>query len=302
MLQVGRGLDLGQEPLGADHGGELGAEHLERDLAVVAEVLGQVDGGHAAGAELALEAVAVGEGGLEAAEQFGHGGFVVGDAGRCVGAGVWLGRRMLLLASASLREYARDHPPRRRASGMSQLHDALSDALADRYRIERELGRGGMATVYLAQRPQARPPGRAQGAPPRARRRARPRALPARDPARRPAPASPHPDRARLGRGRRAGSGSPCRSSRASRSATGSGASASCRWTTRSASRARSAGALDYAHQHGVIHRDIKPENILLTGDGNTLVADFGIARALRRRRRRAADRDRASRSARRPT
>jgi serine/threonine protein kinase/Tol biopolymer transport system component len=39
------------------------------------------------------------------------------------------------------------------------------------------------------------------------------------------------------------------------------------------------AGALDYAHRHGVIHRDIKPENILLH-DGGALVADFGIALA----------------------
>jgi serine/threonine-protein kinase len=38
--------------------------------------------------------------------------------------------------------------------------------------------------------------------------------------------------------------------------------------------------ALDYAHRHNVIHRDIKPENILLE-DGHAIVADFGIARAI---------------------
>lgn len=40
------------------------------------------------------------------------------------------------------------------------------------------------------------------------------------------------------------------------------------------------ASALDYAHRHRVIHRDIKPENILLH-DGQALVADFGIALAV---------------------
>jgi serine/threonine protein kinase/tetratricopeptide (TPR) repeat protein len=42
------------------------------------------------------------------------------------------------------------------------------------------------------------------------------------------------------------------------------------------------AAALDHAHAHGVVHRDIKPENILLLGE-HVLVADFGLAKAITR-------------------
>ena len=158
---------------------------------------------------------------------------------------------------------------------------ALREALRDRYAFERELGRGGMATVYLAQRPPARPAGRAQGAPPRARRHARPRAVPARDPARRPAPAPPHPHGARLA-ARPPGQlwfTMPYVEGESLRDRLRRERQLPVDDALRIATEA--AQALEYAHQQGVIHRDIKPENILLTRDGNTLVADFGIARAL---------------------
>ena len=61
------------------------------------------------------------------------------------------------------------------------------------------------------------------------------------------------------------------------------------------------AGALDYAHRQGVIHRDIKPENILLH-DGHALVADFGIALAVKARPADADDARPACRSVRRTT
>ncbi len=61
MLQVRRGLDLAEEPLGADHRRQLGPEHLDGDPALVPDVLGQEHGRHAARANLALEAIAIRE-------------------------------------------------------------------------------------------------------------------------------------------------------------------------------------------------------------------------------------------------
>ncbi len=163
---------------------------------------------------------------------------------------------------------------------MADLPAALAAALSDRYILERELGRGGMATVFLA----------------RDLKHGRPVALKVL-----------HPElAASLG---------PERFQREIRFAAqlqhphiltvlDSGETAGQLWFTMPFVEGESlrerlrrerqlpvddavgiarevARALDYAHQHGVVHRDIKPENILLTRDGSTLVADFGIARGL---------------------
>ena len=72
MGEIGGDFDLPEEAVGAEGVGQLGVEHLEGDGPAVAEVAGEVDRGHAAPAELALEAIAIGESGLEVREKVGH--------------------------------------------------------------------------------------------------------------------------------------------------------------------------------------------------------------------------------------
>jgi serine/threonine protein kinase/tetratricopeptide (TPR) repeat protein len=157
---------------------------------------------------------------------------------------------------------------------------ALAAGLRDRYVLERELGRGGMATVYLARdlkhdRPVALkvllPELAASLGPDRFQREIRlaarlqhPHILTVYDSGEAAGQlwfTMPYVEgeslRDRLRRERQFGVEDALRITR------------------------EAAAALDYAHRHGVIHRDIKPENILLTAEGDTLVADFGIARAL---------------------
>ena len=61
MAEAGGGGDLLQETLGAEGGGQLWAEDLEGDLALVLEILSEVHRGHPAPVAFALDAVAVGE-------------------------------------------------------------------------------------------------------------------------------------------------------------------------------------------------------------------------------------------------
>jgi serine/threonine-protein kinase len=157
--------------------------------------------------------------------------------------------------------------------------DGLAAALADRYAIERELGQGGMATVYLAQdlkhdrkvaikvlKPELAAVLGAERFVQEIKTTA----------------ALSHPHILPLFDSGEAGGflyyvmpyieGETLRE-RLNRD-TQLGIDEAVRITS------EVADALDYAHRHGVIHRDIKPENILLH-DGRPMVMDFGIALAL---------------------
>ena len=157
---------------------------------------------------------------------------------------------------------------------------SLTTALADRYTIERKLGRGGMATVYLAHDLKhdrlvalkvLHPELAATLGPERflreiklAARLQHPHILPLFDSGESLGHlwyTMPYVEgeslRDRLRRERQLDLAEALRIAR------------------------ESIQALQYADDHGVVHRDIKPENILLTEDGNTLVADFGVAKAV---------------------
>ena len=161
----------------------------------------------------------------------------------------------------------------------------LKAALADRYRVERELGAGGMAHRLSRARHQARPQVALKVLRPELAAVHRRRAIPGGDQTHGEPAAPAHPAAARLRARPTARCSTSCRSSRANRCATGSMREKQLPVGDAVRIASEVAGALDYAHRHGVIHRDIKPENILLH-DGQALVADFGIALAVAAGRR----------------
>jgi eukaryotic-like serine/threonine-protein kinase len=162
---------------------------------------------------------------------------------------------------------------------LSDLHDQLRAGLAGRYVLERELGRGGMATVYLAHdlkhdRPVALKVLHSELAatlgPERFLREIK---LAAR--LQHPHIMSVHDSGETAGflwftMPYIEGESLRARLSREKQLPVDDALRITC----------EAAEALDYAHRHGVVHRDVKPDNILLSGT-HALVADFGIGRAL---------------------
>jgi hypothetical protein len=73
MLEPGGERDLALKSLGTGARAQLRPDDLERDGTIVFKVTGQVDRGHAAASQLALERVAVAEGGGEFGEDIAHG-------------------------------------------------------------------------------------------------------------------------------------------------------------------------------------------------------------------------------------
>src|SRR5262245_48525872 len=63
MLQPRGRANLGEKTLSTERGTEVGMEDLDGDVAVVADVVREIDRRHAAGAELPIDAIAIGEGG-----------------------------------------------------------------------------------------------------------------------------------------------------------------------------------------------------------------------------------------------
>jgi hypothetical protein len=72
VLELGDDVDFTGEPVGPHRGREFRAQDLERDLPVVLEVVGQVDGGHPAKTHLALDPVAPAQGSAQAVQCGGH--------------------------------------------------------------------------------------------------------------------------------------------------------------------------------------------------------------------------------------
>ena len=61
VLQLGRGANLAQKAFDAERFTEVGVQHFDGDVALVLEIVREVDGGHTSGTELALDAIAVGK-------------------------------------------------------------------------------------------------------------------------------------------------------------------------------------------------------------------------------------------------